>query len=192
MRRPDLPGILLEALAVAAVGAGVAFAANALSPRGLKLQRDYFPTRVASSPVVVTNAPPILPSPNSTNNPVAERLKTKGLTDVNRADVKQLLANPQVVFVDARNPEKFEAGHLPGAVELDAYHPERSLDSVLPRCQAASKVVVYCAGGECEDADTVAILLRDAGIPADHLVVYGGGMDEWSTQHESIEQGAPK
>ena len=40
------------------------------------------------------------------------------------------------------------------------------MGSVLPACLAARKVVVYCEGGECEDADSVAIMLRDVGIPS--------------------------
>ena len=45
-------------------------------------------------------------------------------------------------------------------------------------CQAAEQVVVYCTGGECEDSDTAAILLRDAGVPTAKLFVYGGGFAE--------------
>lgn len=173
---------------VALVGASFAFAANEMSPRGLKLQRNYFPSGIAAA----TNAATITSPPrvaNSERDAVALRLKSKGLVCIGRDEVERLLGDPQVIFIDARAEEKFEAGHLAGAYELDAYHPERNLGTVLPLCQAATKVVVYCAGGECEDADAVAILLRDAGVAGDHLAVYGGGMDDWSSQHKPVEKG---
>jgi 3-mercaptopyruvate sulfurtransferase SseA len=61
---------------------------------------------------------------------------------------------------------------------------------MLPFCQAAEKVVVYCTGGECEDADTTAILLRDAGIPSQKLFVYGGGFAEWEASRLPVETDA--
>jgi rhodanese-related sulfurtransferase len=44
-------------------------------------------------------------------------------------------------------------------------------------------------GGECEDAEYTALLLRDAGIPAQKLFVYGGGFDDWAASHLPLEQG---
>jgi rhodanese-related sulfurtransferase len=203
MRSGEIQKILLEALLVAAIGAGLAFAANALSPRGLALNRNYFPASVKTTAAPgVTNAPSpasTAPPPNTkpaanpsapAENAVDARLAAKGLTSIDRDETEKLVGDSQVVFVDARDEEKFEKGHLPGAMELDPYHPERALGTVLPACLAAREVVVYCEGGECEDADSVAIMLRDAGVPADKLVVYGGGMKDWVAQGKSVETGA--
>lgn len=188
MRPVEARRILLEALAVAVVGAGFAFAANEVSPRGLTLKRNYFPPGVVSA----TNPAParLSPRPDGSDEDTAARLQSKGLVDIQRDEVQRLLGDSQVIFIDARDEEKFEQGHIPGAYELDPYHPERAFGTVLPLCQSAPKVVVYCAGGECEDADSVAIMLRDAGVPADRVVVYGGGMNEWTAQHKTVEKGA--
>lgn len=207
MRPGGFQKVLVEALIVAGVGAGIAFAANFLSPRGLALNRDYFPTNVAStnrarstppaaSQAVSNSSAPSSGQPSEAStiaagdDEVAARLKSKGLTCIGRAEVERLAGDPQVVFVDARDDEKFAAGHIRGALELDPYHPEKQLGAVLAASQSAKQVVVYCAGGECEDADTVAIMLRDAGIPAGRVVVYGGGMNDWSAHHEPVETGA--
>jgi rhodanese-related sulfurtransferase len=80
--------------------------------------------------------------------------------------------------------------HIPGAYQLDRYHPENYLAADLTPCQNADLVVVYCTGGECEDAEYTALLLRDAGVPNQKLFVYGGGFDEWSARHLPLEQGA--
>jgi rhodanese-related sulfurtransferase len=200
MRAAEVQKIILEALAVGVVGAGFAFAANKISPNGLALNRNYFPSGVAATTNTATAtlasaSPARVLSPATTtakpgDDEVVARLKGKGLTWISREDVERMVGEAGVVLVDARDEEKFEKGHLPGAYELDPYHPERTMGTVLPACEAATKVVVYCAGGECEDADGVAILLRDGGIAAERLVVYGGGMDEWLAQHKPVETGA--
>ena len=55
--------LLLEAVLVAMTGAVLAFAANALSPRGLQLSRNYFPRADVAAPT----------APGSTPSPVARR-----------------------------------------------------------------------------------------------------------------------
>jgi 3-mercaptopyruvate sulfurtransferase SseA len=64
------------------------------------------------------------------------------------------------------------------------------LGGVLSASQAADLVVVYCTGGDCEDADSTAILLRDAGVPNQKLFVYGGGYIDWTANQLPIEKGA--
>jgi 3-mercaptopyruvate sulfurtransferase SseA len=73
---------------------------------------------------------------------------------------------------------------------LDRYHPEKDLAADLVPCQNAERVVVYCMGGDCEDAEFTALMLRDAGVSNKNLFVYGGGFDEWSASHLPLEQGA--
>jgi rhodanese-related sulfurtransferase len=95
-----------------------------------------------------------------------------------------------VIFIDARDEDHYEDGHIPGAYELDPYHPEKELANVLPACQVAEEIVVYCTGGDCEDSDTAAIQLRDAGIPAKKLFVYAGGYADWDAARQPEEGGA--
>ena len=54
------------------------------------------------------------------------------------------------------------------------------MPTVLPMCLSAQKVVVYCNGGACEDSELAAVMLRDAGIPAGNILVYSGGISEWT------------
>ena len=95
-----------------------------------------------------------------------------------------------IVFIDARDEEHYQAGHIPGAYEFDPYHPEKYFPAVLPVCQAAEQIVVYCNGGDCDDSETAALLLRDMGIPNQKLFVYGGGITEWTNNHLPVETGA--
>ena len=45
-------------------------------------------------------------------------------------------------------------------------------------------------GGECEDSHFAAQMLQEAGVPADRLAVYTGGISEWEAKRLPIETGA--
>jgi len=198
--RTSTAAILLEAVSVTVVAAGFAFAANELSPRGLTLARDYFPSAASPSRVPPKVSPPAdtLPASVPENSQAAEIdqwIKGKGLQPIDRPQTERLFHDPRyqqglVVFVDARDQDLYAQGHIPGAYPLDRYHPEKDLAADLTPCLNAELVVVYCTGGDCEDAEYTALLLRDAGVSIQNLFVYGGGFDEWSASHLPLEQGA--
>ena len=197
--KSEIRTIVVEAAIVVIAGLGIGLAANELSPRGLALSRNYFPggaNQVPAAPGPVQ----AVPAPAQTNEPSAaaqlsERLRGKGLQELKLNQVEILFRDPRnqdgrIVFVDARNQDDYQQGHIPGAYELDPYHPEKEMGTVLPVCQAAEQVVVYCTGGDCEDSDTAAILLQDAGVPDPRLFVYGGGFTAWEAARLPVETGA--
>jgi rhodanese-related sulfurtransferase len=193
--------VTTETVLVMLVGVAFALAANALSPRGLKLTRNYFPE--AEKPVTVAAATPVrtnaAPSSVATAvaNPLDEtlrRLEGRGLQLVNSNAVLELFQDPRylqslIVFVDARDDEHYSAGHIPGAWQFNHYRPEAHLPMVLPTCMIAQKVVVYCTGGHCEDSEFAAVMLRDNGVPRENLFVYAGGITEWKALGRPVEMG---
>ncbi|HEY5911486.1 MAG TPA: rhodanese-like domain-containing protein [Verrucomicrobiae bacterium] len=197
--------MLAEALVVAVAGAALAFAANALSPRGLKLSRDFFgparpsPTNAVPAPTNAVAADTNVVTVTTTNTPsphelLAARLRDKGLTLVDSNQVVRLFHDPRcqqslVIFVDAREDEYYKKGHIPGAYQLDYYRPENYLAALLPLCQLAEQIVVYCNGGNCEDSEFAANFLLSASVPKEKLLVYGGGLNEWVTNGLPLEIG---
>jgi rhodanese-related sulfurtransferase len=189
--------LLLEAVLVAAVGAVVAFAANALSPRGLKLTRDFFgsSSHPLTNSVPGTNATPGLTTTNAAPlELLAARLREKGLHLAGSNQVIELFKDPRcqqglVIFVDAREDRHYQEGHIPGAYQLDYYRPEAYLAALLPLCQLAQQIVVYCNGGTCEDSEFAATFLLSAGVAKEKLLVYGGGVAEWTTNGLPVELG---
>jgi len=185
---------MLEALLVAAAGIVLAFGANLVSPRGLALTRNYFPAGIsrpvpAARDVANTNAP----APSSAQL-LAARLKEQGLQTVDGRQAAQLFHDPRfqqggIEFIDARDEQQYRQGHIPGACEFDPYYPEKQLATVLPICQAAEQIVVYCNGGDCDDSESAAITLRDVGIANRKLFVYTGGLPEWITNGLPVEIG---
>ena len=184
---------------MAVIGAALAFFANGLSPHGLDLTRDYFPgTKVASpAPVAGTNLTVAAAAP--TNSPLellSARLRDNGLQLAGSNQVLQLFHDPRreqdgVIFIDARDDEHYRAGHIPGAYLFDRFQAENHLTNVLQVCLIAQQIVFYCNGGDCDDSEHAAIMLRDSiGIPKEKVFVYGGGLNEWTTNGLPVELGA--
>ena len=202
--------ILLEALIVGVIGMALSLAANGLSPHGLKLSRNYYPSTSTPSTnasgtgagnslrTTTSNAGPSTLNPQPSSDlaaKVAARLAQKGLKLADSDRVYQLFQDPRyqqglVVFIDSRDDNHYQQGHIPGAWQLDYYRYETYLAAVLPACLVAQEIVVYCNGGDCEDSEFTALLLRDAQIPLDKIWVYGGGMSEWRNKGWPIETGA--
>jgi rhodanese-related sulfurtransferase len=192
--RPGAAKILREALFVAVIGAAFAFGANLVSPRGLALTRNYFPAGI-SRPVPaardVANTNPPVSSPAQL---LAIRLKEQGLQWVDGRQAAQLFHDPRfqqgsIAFIDARDEQHYREGHIPGACEFDPYYPEKNFATVLPVCQAAEQIVVYCNGGDCDDSESAASALRDVGIANQKLFIYTGGITEWTTNGLPVEIG---
>ncbi len=183
---------------MAVIGAALAFAANALSPRGLQLSRNYFPgtALTPSVPPSSTNAASITAGTNSPIESLAARLRDNGLQLADSNLVVRLFRDPRreqdgVVFIDARDEEHYRAGHIPGAYHFDRFHPENYLTNVVQVCLTAQEIVFYCNGGDCDDSEHAAIMLRDSlALPKEKVFVYGGGIAEWAANGLPIELGA--
>ncbi|MBA4028516.1 MAG: hypothetical protein C0475_05185 [Planctomyces sp.] len=95
-------------------------------------------------------------------------------------------------FVDARAPDEFAAGRIPGAVRMSPEDfasgqvPEAVLSGALRR---DSNVVVYCGGGACDASKLVARRLTELGYQ--NVAVFLGGWGAWSSAGLAAEEGAP-
>jgi len=188
--------VLREALLIALAGALLAFAANALSPSGLNIRRNYFPADTSSAasagnknPATSTNAVPA-------EDDVVARLKQKGLQPLNTTEARKLFDDPRhqqglILFIDVRKTEEYEEAHIPGAQHFDYYYPGNDVGPVVAACQPAEKIVVYCGGGKCDLSENAALMLRDnAGIPGGKIFIYTGGITEWKEKNFPVETGA--
>lgn len=122
-------------------------------------------------------------------------LRAEGLRLADINFVAQLFHDPRcqqdlVVFLDARPEQDYQAGHIPGAYVFDYQNPEKYVATVLPACQSAQQVLVYCNGGDCELSHLAARTLTQWGVPKEKLFVYGGGITEWTNNRMPFEIGA--
>jgi rhodanese-related sulfurtransferase len=68
-----------------------------------------------------------------------------------------LLEDPNVVFLDVRDPHEYNLGKIPGAVTISRGNLEKNVEALVPRDKT---VVVYCASGNRSAfaADVMAIM----------------------------------
>jgi len=59
------------------------------------------------------------------------------------------------VFVDARKPDQFAAGHLRGALNLPSESKEANMGTIWQNVAKDQLIIIYCGGGSCHASDVV-------------------------------------
>jgi rhodanese-related sulfurtransferase len=99
---------------------------------------------------------------------------------IDSATLQQLLRNDEVVVLDVRPVEEYQAGHIPGARSIPITELERRLGE-LP---AGRKVVAYCRGPYCVFSDEAVLLLHERGFQAMRL---REGFPDWRAAGFPVE-----
>jgi rhodanese-related sulfurtransferase len=89
----------------------------------------------------------------------------------------------KALWVDARVDEQFEAGHVPGAVQLNEDRWDELLHPMLGVWSPEKKVVVYCSRLTCHASHEVAERLRKE-AKLTNVYVLDGGWEEWQKRHK--------
>lgn len=85
----------------------------------------------------------------------------------------QLWLTGAALFLDARDPSDYAAGHIGNALNLPAQSFAQSFGEVAPVLTPSSELVLYCDGKECELSHHLAVSLRQAGYTNLHLLQNG-------------------
>lgn len=105
------------------------------------------------------------------------------LGPVGRDELLTRTERAEVVVLDVRPHEEFEAGHIPGAISIPLDELRERLDEI-PR---DVDVVAYCRGPYCILAPQAVELLAERGIPARRL---DEGLPEWRLAGLPVAVGA--
>lgn len=99
---------------------------------------------------------------------------------VSRDDLLHRARSGEVVVLDVRPREEYEAGHIPGAVSI----PVEELADKLDDIPADQEIVAYCRGSYCVLAHDAVRLLNARGRSARRLA---DGMLEWRLAELPVE-----
>jgi rhodanese-related sulfurtransferase len=99
-----------------------------------------------------------------------------GATAVSFDDLTARLSDGGTLLIDVRPRLEFDAGHLPGAVNI----PLEELATRMTEVPSSASVVAYCRGPYCVLSALAVEQLRAAGHDAARLA---GGPPEWTAQH---------
>jgi rhodanese-related sulfurtransferase/predicted transcriptional regulator len=100
---------------------------------------------------------------------------------IGRDELIARLRRGDVVLVDVRPTEEFEAGHIEGARSI----PLDELEDRLAELPADHEVVAYCRGPFCAYAHEAVRRLQAAGLPARRL---DAGWPEWRLNDKSTRK----
>lgn len=107
------------------------------------------------------------------NQLVQTYLTTKdSLEPLARNELLERVRDGLVTVLDVRPPEEFEAGHVPGAINI----PLAQLEDHLEELDQEHEVIAYCRGPHCILAFEAVARLRERGFAARRLQ---DGFPEW-------------
>lgn len=97
-------------------------------------------------------------------------------------DLKVALeAGERLIVIDARSPQAYATGHIPGAISL----PHRAMDEATTApLDKAALVVTYCDGIGCNASTKGALNMARLGFRVKELI---GGLDWWKRDGHPTE-----
>jgi rhodanese-related sulfurtransferase len=100
---------------------------------------------------------------------------------------RERLGDPATVVFDAREPDVYAYGHLPGALSLPVADVDRRIVDHVHRLTPETPILVYCGSLDCDDALELALRLREFGFQ--DLTLYPGGYAEWVDYGGAVRSG---
>jgi rhodanese-related sulfurtransferase len=88
-------------------------------------------------------------------------------------EARKLWGGGVALFLDARDPLDFAAGHIGNALNLPAKSFDTTFAAIAPMLTPASELVLYCDGQECDLSHELAQSLRARGYTNLHLLQNG-------------------
>ncbi len=92
-------------------------------------------------------------------------------------DMEKALHDENVVIVDARYPRDFQAGHLPGAINVPVFTTQAERRKLLDGVPKGARVIVYCQSEGCQFDEALGSALVAEGI--DNVALFPGGWTQW-------------
>jgi rhodanese-related sulfurtransferase len=91
------------------------------------------------------------------------------------------------LFIDARNPVEYGAGHVPGSISVPFEEFEEYFEELEKVLCSDKEVVVYCSNRECDDALGLAVELKVMGVS--NLLYYVDGFELWEASGCPVDKG---
>ncbi len=95
-------------------------------------------------------------------------------------ELNEKLQNNNVILIDVRPKEEYDAGHIPGARSI----PLETLEHVLETLPVENEIIAYCRGPYCVFSDQAIRILKDNGFEARRLEE---GMPDWKALNLPVE-----
>lgn len=104
---------------------------------------------------------------------------------INLEFTKHLHDKNEAVFIDARDVDEYETGHIANALNIPFDEAEYYVDQILS-LEPEYPVVIYCSGGECDLSINLGDLLFEE-YEFFYVLIYEGGYPEWESSGYAVE-----
>ncbi len=181
---PNLPPLALpEAWDLFALLALFAILFNLFYPYGIEL-RPQRAKKLHLQEIVRSRTEPSYAGWGKTTKPAPKAKATpqpapqETVTRVSLQGAKDRFDRKAAVFLDARKPEEYREGHIPGAINFPTMEMNKFAPVVLPQLTDRNReTIVYCNGGDCTLSLELAEALKEQGYI--RMEVYEGGWPAW-------------
>lgn len=122
-----------------------------------------------------------------TTPPTKDRGEEPAYWPIDTLTAEDFLDKGDCIFLDARGPEEFAEGHVPGARNWPSDSFDTYLETLGEEVEKEGCVVAYCIGGTCDESYHLVMSLLAEGYKEVYL--YEGGIEEWQLFDLPVETG---
>lgn len=109
----------------------------------------------------------------------------EGIIPLDVQAMERAVRTRSAVVLDARGPDAFRSGHIPGAESVPSLSRAEVLRVVLERVPPSARLVVYCGSPRCSAALDLARWLSGAGYRG--VSLFTGGFETWVLRNDPVE-----
>jgi rhodanese-related sulfurtransferase len=199
-----MKSLVREVAAIIVLSVVLAITYNAFSSKGISLIRKAIQKVVISDSVLFPGKSVLIDTSASNSNHQNDSSKvqhsnanssvgvlkipaTKGkgiYKIVSLAQVIKLLSQRRGIFLDARNPEEYEKGHIPGARNIPAVEVDQHIDQIAA-IPLDTLIVIYCNNRDCHLGNMLADFLSV--MEFKKLFLYEDGWDGWQNAKMPVD-----
>lgn len=101
------------------------------------------------------------------------------------AEAEALFKKNQVVFLDARDEDQFDEGHIQGARNLPWYSVDHYFADITMDLDPDTLIITYCDGEACPLSHDLAEFLRNMGFSNTKVLINGWSV--WKENHLPVQ-----
>ena len=154
---------LITATVIVVLASAIGLAANAVRSEPLPLIQDWAETLARRNETTLPN----------------------GLAAIGLDRMKETYQADNVLIIDARLSDFWSLERIPGAKNIPMDEADQVLSSFLQNVPSGTRIITYCDGAGCRDAQDLGVKIIEAGHK--DVAVFLGGIMEWLDQDLPVE-----